>query len=150
MATSGTFINGMLDGGALPVLERFTQFTAQRHKVLANDIANLSTPFFKPRDLDVKSFEATLGQAVNKRRRQANPTGGKLRVNDTQQITFGKDGMSVNAEATNDNILFHDQNNRDLERIMQKLAENTLAHNMGIELLKNQFNLLKTAIRGEI
>ena len=55
--------------------------------------------------------------------------------------------MTSYAQPTNENILFHDQNNRDLERTMQKLAENTLSHNMGIELLKNQFDLLKTAIR---
>lgn len=147
MAGSGTMIKGLLDGGALPVLERFTQFTAQRHKVLAHNIANLSTPFFKPRDLSVTEFQATLGQAVDKRRRQVNPTGGPLRVGNTNQVTFGNDGMSVKPEEANENILFHDQNNRDLERTMQRLAENTLSHNMGIELLKNQFDLLKTAIR---
>ncbi|MAX23741.1 MAG: flagellar basal body rod protein FlgB [Phycisphaeraceae bacterium] len=147
MASSGTFIKGMLDGGALPVLERFTQFTAERHKVLTHNIANFSTPFFKPRDLSVESFQDTLADAVQKRRRQVNPTGGPLRPGNTQQVTFGKDGMMVQADPTHENILFHDQNNRDLERTMQKLAENTLSHNMGIELLKNQFDLLRSAIR---
>lgn len=147
MAAPGTFIKGMLDGGALPVLERFTQFTGERHKVLSHNIANLSTPFFKPRDLSVGDFQATLADAVDRRRQQVNPTGGALRVRDTQQITFGKSSMTSYAQPTNENILFHDQNNRDLERTMQKLAENTLSHNMGIELLKNQFDLLKTAIR---
>jgi flagellar basal-body rod protein FlgB len=146
----GTFIKGMLDGGALPALERFTQFTAQRHKVLANNIANLSTPFFKPADLSVENFQAALGEAVDKRRHQVNPTGGPLRVSNTRQITFGEDGMRAKADPSNENILFHDQNNRDLERTMQSLAENTLSHNMGIELLKNQFALLKTAIRGQV
>jgi flagellar basal-body rod protein FlgB len=128
------------------VLERFTQFTAQRHKVLANNIANLSTPFFKPADLSVENFQEALGDAIDKRRHQVNPTGGALRVRNTQQISFHEDGMSANADPSNQNILFHDQNNRDLERTMQSLAENTLSHNMGIELLKNQFDLLKTAI----
>lgn len=147
MANTSTFIKGMLDGGALPVLERFTQFTAERHKVLTHNIANISTPFFKPRDLSVDNFQATLADAVDKRRQQVNPTGGPLRPGNTQQVTFGQDGMHVRPEETNENILFHDQNNRDLERTMQKLAENTLSHNMGIELLKNQFDLLRTAIR---
>jgi flagellar basal body rod protein FlgB len=31
---------------------------------------------------------------------------------------------------------------------MQDLAENTLAHNAGLELLKSEFNLLEMAIRG--
>ncbi len=37
-------IQGMFDGGALPVLSRVIQFTAARHRVLTHDIANLSTP----------------------------------------------------------------------------------------------------------
>ena len=143
----GTMIKGMLDGGAMPVLERFTQFTAERHKVLAHNIANFSTPYFKPRDLDVENFQATLGEAVDKRRRQMNPTGGPLRLGNTQQIDFLEDGMKAYPDKVHDNVLFHDQNNRDLERTMQKLAENTLSHSLGIELLKNQFDLLKTAIR---
>ena len=143
----GTMIKGMLDGGAMPVLERFTQFTAQRHKVLAHNIANFSTPYFKPRDLNVKNFQAALGDAVDKRRRQMNPTGGALRARSTQQIDFHEDGMSAYPDKVHDNVLFHDQNNRDIERTMQRLAENTLSHNMAIELLRNQFDLLKTAIR---
>ena len=142
-----TFIKGMLDGGALPVLERFTQFTAKRHKVLAHNIANLSTPFFKPGDLSVDNFQAALGDAVDKRRHQMNPTGGSLRIRNTRQVSFHEDGMRANATPANENIMFHDQNNRNLERTMQNLAENTLSHNMGIELLRNQFELLKTAIR---
>lgn len=145
-----TFIKGMLDGGALPVLERFTQFTGKRHKVLTNNIANLSTPFFKPGDLSVTNFQATLADAIDKRRHQMNPTGGPLRVGNTRQVSFHDDGMRVNATPANDNIMFHDQNNRNLERTMQSLAENTLSHKMGIELLRNQFELLKTAIRGRM
>ncbi len=38
----------------------------------------------------------------------------------------------------------------DVERTMQHLAENTMAHNAGIQILKNQFDLLKTAIRGRV
>jgi len=33
---------------------------------------------------------------------------------------------------------------------MQHLAENTMAHNAGLEMLRNQFELLKTAIRGRM
>ena len=46
-----------------------------------------------------------------------------------------------------ENILFHDLNNRSLERHMQDLAENTMAHNAAIELLKGGFALLENAIR---
>ena len=46
--------------------------------------------------------------------------------------------------------MFHDRNNRDLERIMQNLAENTLTHNAAIEMLRHEFELLRTAIRERV
>ncbi len=63
---------------------------------------------------------------------------------------FHRDRVEVEARPANENIMFHDRNNRDLERTMQDLAENTLTHNAGIELLRNQFEMLKTAIRERV
>ncbi|QQE11186.1 flagellar basal body rod protein FlgB [Planctomycetota bacterium] len=143
-------ITGLLDTGALPSLERFVQFTGQRHRVLADNIANLDTPYYKPKDLDTGSFQAELSRAIGERREQMNPLSGELELEETDQLQFGQDGILTKAEATNENIMFHDRNNRDLELIMKDLAENTLAHKTGVELLKNQFDMLKTAIRGTI
>ena len=143
-------ISGLLDSGSMPTLERFVQFTGERHRVLTNNIANLDTPFFKPTDLDPEDFQAELASAIEKRRGQANPSCGKLRLSDTGQIEFKEDGMEVRSEAMNANILFHDQNNRDVEVTMKNLAENTIAHKAGIQLLSNQFSMLKMAIRGQV
>ncbi|MEM0914165.1 MAG: hypothetical protein AAGK09_06085 [Planctomycetota bacterium] len=143
-------IAGLLDSGAMPTLERVVQFTGARQNRLVADIANLSTPYFKPTDLDVDGFQAALGDAVDRRRRQPNPMRGRLDVRDTRDVAFEPDRMTVKPEAMNSNILFHDRNNRDLERIMQRLAENTMTHNAAVDLLKNQFDMLKLAIRERI
>lgn len=140
-------IHGLFNHGSMPALERLLQFTEQRHQVLADNIANLSTPFFRPRDLDPAAFQRALGEAIDRRRSGATPLDGDLRVGDTRQLRFGPDRIEASPQFTDENILFHDRNNRDLERIMQDLAENTLAHSAGIEMLKNQFNLLEAAIR---
>lgn len=140
-------IQGMLNSGAIPALQRLVQFTGARHKVLTNNIANLSTPYFKPADLDTKAFQATLADAIDRRRSTAQPLTGELQMRNTTQIEFRPDGIDVQPSATNDNILFHDQNNRDLERTMQRLAENTLTHNAAIELLRSEFDMMRTAIR---
>jgi len=141
-------IDGMLDSGAIPVLQRLVQFTGARHKVLTHNISNLSTPYFKPRDLDPNAFQEELGEAIDRRRRTANPQMGDLDMDDTRQVHFSRDGsIHVKPEPIHENILYHDQNNRDLERTMQRLAENTLTHQAGIELLKNEFDLLRIAIR---
>lgn len=143
-------IDGLFQGGALPVLERVVQFTEARHKVLVNNIANLTTPYFKPTDLDPRQFQETLGKAIDDRRNSASNRGRPIRWHDTHEVSFNEDGLTVSPSPSNDNILFHDQNNRDVERIMQHLAENTMAHNTAIELIRNQMETLKTAIRERV
>jgi flagellar basal-body rod protein FlgB len=44
------------------------------------------------------------------------------------------------------NILFHDRNNRDLERTMQALAENTGAFRVSIDLLRSRYQAIHAAI----
>ena len=143
-------INGLFDGGGLPVLERLVQFTEARHSVLADNIANLSTPYYKPRDLDPRAFQANLRQALDRRRSSVRPMNGPLHLNDTRQLRFQHDGIRATPAELGDNVLFHDENNRDVERLMQRLAENTMAHNMAIEMMRNQLNLLGIAIRERV
>ncbi|WP_432799450.1 flagellar basal body rod protein FlgB [Poriferisphaera sp. WC338] len=140
-------IAGLLDSGAMPTIERLVQFTGERHRVLTNNIANLDTPYFKPRDMNPKEFQAEMRRAIGQRRRQVDPLSGALAVRDTRHIDFRSDGITSKAGPMNENIMFHDNNNRDLEVTMKDLAENTMAHNAGIELLKNEFEMLKMAIR---
>ncbi|MEM9419233.1 MAG: flagellar basal body rod protein FlgB [Planctomycetota bacterium] len=143
-------IDGMFNSGSLPVLERVVQFTGQRHQVIANNIANLSTPYFRPKDLSVEKFQSQLRKAVHGRRATETPRQGDLRLQDTREFRFHAHGLEARPQELDENIMFHDRNNRDLERIMQDLAENTLAHNAGLEMLKSEFNLLRMAIRGTL
>ncbi len=144
-------IGSLFTGGAMPTLERLLQFTQARHKTLAHSIANIDTPYFKPVDLNPERFQNVLSDAIERRRRESvNPMRGRLQLRDTNQIRWDADNIRVRPEAGNEGMLYHDQNNRDLERMMQHLAENTLAHNTGVELIRNQFRMLETAIRERI
>ena len=143
-------ISRMFDSGAMPALERMVQFTGQRHQVLTDSIANLSTPNYRPRDLDPTQFQAALRDAVEQRRASDQPLNGELKMDDTRQLEFKADGIEATPQPTNSNVMFHDRNNRNLDRIMQHLAENQLAHRTGITLLRNEFQMLKTAIRERI
>lgn len=134
----------------MPALERMVQFTGARHRVLSHNVANLSTPNFRPRELDPAEFQAELSRAIDKRRQTKHPTRGELEMRSTRQLRFHDDGIEVRARPADENILFHDRNNRDLERMMQDIAENTLMHNAGIDLLRSELSLLKTAIRERI
>ena len=143
-------IENMFDGGAHPVLQRVVQFTQQRQRVLAHNIANLSTPYFKPVDLDPDGFRQALADAVDGRRQSAAPATGPLEVRDTDELSFRPNEIHARPRPTHEGILFHDQNNRDLERTMQHLAENTLIHNAAIEMLRSEFTMLSFAIRERV
>lgn len=143
-------IDGLFNQGSLSVLERVVQFTGARHSVLADNIANLSTPYFKPRDVDPREFQKALGRAIDHRRAQPTGLSGNLHLPDTPQIRYHAQGLTLLPRSRNENITFHDRNNRDVERIMQDLAENTMTHRLAIDMLRNQFELLRSAIRERV
>lgn len=130
----------------MPVLERMVQFTTARHTQIVDTIANFSTPNFRPVDLDPKSFQSALADAVDERRRRTGGPTGDLNLKDTRQLRFHAHSTAVRPGARDQNLLFHDRNNRSLEHVMQDLAENAMAHNGTMELLRNQFQMLETAI----
>ncbi len=140
-------IEGLFQHGAMPTLERMVQFTGERHRLLTHNIANLSTPRYRPADLSIDAFRASLRQAIDRRRESDRPLDGELAPRDTRDVRFHETGLEARPRQVNRNILFHDENNRDLDRTMQDLAENTLMHQMSVELLKNEFDMLKMAIR---
>jgi len=140
-------MDGLFDSGSMPALERVVQFTTARHQALVHNIANLSTPGYRPVDLPVERFQSALREAIDRRRSERGGPVGKLHVDSSGPLRFEPTRVVARAEATNDNILFHDRNNRSLEHQMQALAENAMAHNAALEMLKSQFDLLQATIR---
>jgi flagellar basal-body rod protein FlgB len=143
-------LTDMFNTGSMPTLERVVQFTGKRHDLLTHNIANMSTPNFQARDLDVESFQNTLADAVKRRRAKMGGMNRELNIKDTREIEFAKQRLNIQPGFANDNIMFHDRNNRSLEHTMQNLAENTMTHNAALDMLKNQFSMLKSAIRGQV
>jgi flagellar basal-body rod protein FlgB len=138
-------IDGVLNAGAFPVLERLAQFAGQRHRLITNNIANLDTPGFRPVDVSVGDFQEQMAEAIDRRR--AAGSGGDLRPADSAQVEFTPDGLRLHPEPIGANILFHDANDRDLERTMQGLVENFLTFRVATELMRGRFDLIRTAIR---
>ena len=144
-------ISKMFTSGSMQSVERLIQFTGARHKVLTNNIANFETPFYRARDLDPAKFQAGLRDAIQDRRRAgASPIEGPLNMRDTRQARFHEGSATFTPEFDDSGIMFHDRTNADVERTMQHLAENTMAHNAGLQILKNEFDMLKMAIRGRV
>ena len=143
-------IDGVTNADSLPVLERLVQFAGQRHRVIVNNIANLDTPYFRPSDVSVEDFQARLGAAIDERRDRHGSRGGALEPESSRGVEFRPNRMILNPEPIGDNILFHDQNDRDAERITQSLVENFMTFRMAAELLRNRYDLINTAIRERV
>lgn len=98
-------------------------------------------------DVSVDAFRAQLRSAVETRREQRPNGSGPLPVDSTDEVTFSKDGVRLEPAPIGDNILFHDRNDRDLERTMQDLTENFMVYRQAMDLLRNRYQLLNQAIR---
>ncbi len=139
-------IDAVANADALPVLERLLQFAGQRHRLIVNNIANFDTPGFRATDVSVEGFQEQLAEAIDDRRAR----GGPLEIKDSAQVEFTATGIELHPEPVGRNLLFHDGNDRDLERTMQDLAENFMTFRLAAELLRGRFDLVNTAIRERI
>ncbi len=131
------FIERLLNQGNAPLIEQTIRFSAARQKLIAENIANVSTPGYQQKDLSVEKFQQVLRERVEAR--QSAPPGS---------TRFG----DVMGELNNPvrNILFHDRNNRSMEQLMSDGAKNAMFHNMMIELLRKQMGQIEMALRERI
>ncbi|MBN1436475.1 MAG: hypothetical protein JW936_05320 [Sedimentisphaerales bacterium] len=141
-------LSGLFNRGAMGVLERVMSFTQARHEVLVDNVSNFDTVGYKMRDLPSDEFFGALREAAAQKERRG--TGDVLRPRSTRHYSWDAQG---NLETTpsyveDNNILFHDGNNRFVEKQMSDMAKNTMLHNVAVEMLRQQYNLLETAIRG--
>lgn len=144
-------IDQVTNAGAIPALAAGMQFAARRQDLLAHNVANLSTPDFQPMDADPREFQSLLREAVHDRRARGRGHAGQLRIDRGRQVVFQDDGrLRLNPETPSGNVLFHDRNNRDLERTMQALAENTAAFRLASGLLRNRMTAMLQAIRERV
>jgi flagellar basal-body rod protein FlgB len=140
-------ISDLSNSGALPVLKTAVRFASARTPLLVNNIANASTPDFRPSDVAPSDFRASLSEAVERRRRKFGSERGELDIRSSRGVEVGAGGrLSLRPREQGRNILFHDRNDRDLERMMQDLVENSAAHRVAIDLLKSRYDLMRSAI----
>lgn len=139
-------IDGIHTSGSLPTLQRLLQFAGARHRLITHNIANISTPHFRPLDVDPAEFQNALKDAVDARKRRPDARNAPLELKNTRNIRFSADGMEFDPQPAGDNLLFHDGNDRNLETLMQDLVENFMVYRQAAELIRNRINILNSAI----
>ncbi len=137
----------LTNSGAIPALEAMMRFAGARQRVIAGNIANFSTPNYRMRDLSVSGFQAALREAVHARRQKGGGAEGELDISSTDEVTPGPQGtLRFNPSTPDRGYLFHDRNNRDLERAAQDLVENATAYRISADLLRSRYEVLRSAI----
>jgi flagellar basal-body rod protein FlgB len=142
-------INSIFDTSTIPLLQRAASFAERRHEVLAGNVANLSTPDYKMRDLPVASFQAAMREAVAQRQNRDVPAEGNwLYASDRAQAPeklFTAD-LFHSIEAAPGALTFQDGNNRSIENQALEMTKNSLLQQVAIELMTIQMNRLQAVI----
>lgn len=120
-----------------PVLEQVLEFTAARHKLIAENMANVDTPGYLQKDLDLRKFQSMLRDRIDHR-------------GDPPADGTGFEDVTAELEHPRRGILFHDGNNRSMEQLTSDLAKNAMMHNMVIELLRKQYAQMDMALKERV
>lgn len=131
------FIDRLLNSGATPLVERMVEFTGARAEVLAENVANASTPDYVQKDLSLPAF-----QQVLQKRREDRDRSAPGRV--------GFDDVKADLLNPRTGVLFHDRNNRSMEQLSTDQASNALRHNMYTEMLRRQYEQFTTVLRDRV
>lgn len=138
-------LNTIYAKGSIPVLEQILYFTAERHKIIANNIANVDTPGYIPKDLPVEEFKARLLEAIDRARGREVPMlefegvdGARVRPEGGLQVRYVERAPSA--------YMKHDRNAVDIDLEMAEMVKNAQLHNAVASILQQQLNLLREAI----
>jgi len=117
------------------LLVKIIEFTHVRQKVLTQNINNVHSPGFMPKDMAVEEFSALLNEAVDEHIRNR-----RLVLRDAGSIKFGFNGSFI-AEPVLDEYargLLEENPDEYLGLQIKKLVENSLNQQVAAELLRQR------------
>lgn len=132
-----------IGSGATDAAAQVIGFSDARQRVIADNIANIDTPGYRMRDLDIGSFNRALARAIQRSQRSGRP-GGALDLPSLEQL--GRDPGSGGAAADLRGIVFHDDNNRSIEELSATMVDNFNQQQRAVNILRSQIRLLRSII----
>ncbi|BBO18128.1 flagellar basal-body rod protein FlgB [Candidatus Brocadia pituitae] len=113
---------------SINLLEKMLDVSAIKHKVIANNIANINTPGYKKMEI---SFSDQLDKAIK----------------DTSMNKFDTiQPKIIIAENDKNETVRNDGNNVDMDKEISALMKNTSSYNIYSQLLAKKMELIKSAI----
>lgn len=130
------------------LLNKAMDASSLRQKVIADNLANISTPRFK-------RSEVVFAEQLQKALRQDYAKNIELKISDKRhfQISTGnQDWAAVSPEIVQINDLNYrnDENNVDIDVEMAQLAKNKINYDLLTHCMNNEMKLIKMAIKGGI
>jgi flagellar basal-body rod protein FlgB len=126
----------MFDKTGVSKVGKYLDVASFRHKLIAGNLSNISTPGYRSRDID---FQTEFNRAVGQ------PSGLVGTTTDPDHIPIGehaaRDPEVHQAELTGDEL-----NAVDIDQEVSKMAQNELVYTVGARLLKKKFDGLRKAI----
>lgn len=116
----------MASTGSLEILQKSLDLTARRHRVLAHNLANVSTPGYRRQDLN---FEAAFREAVSQ---------GPEAVEQFEPVVTIDDSAPVRA----------DGNSVSLDQELAEMSKNSMAFQMAMQMLNTRLSIERMAISG--
>ncbi len=114
---------------------------SQRQQLIAENIANASTPGYRPRDLDTSGFERMLAS-------QSNAANGlQMTRTSAQHMAPGGGAPQTNIVTRDDGETTIDGNAVVLEEQMSRAAETRMSFETGIALYQKGLDLVRIASR---
>lgn len=125
------------------------QMLGERQRVIAENVANVSTPGFTPRDIDQKAFSRALEQAMPQQGAAGGPRAVSLAVTRPGHIAAPAAGapMGLTPTASPDAETTLDGNGVVVEEQMMKIAETRMDFETMVGLYQKSLGLLRLASR---
>jgi len=117
------------------LLVKIIEFTQTRQKILTENVNNIHSSGFAPKDLAVDEFSDVMNQAIDEHIRSQ-----RLILRDTENIKFGAAGSFEVKPSVDEYAQELLEENRDkyLELQINKLLENSLNQRVAAELLRQK------------
>jgi flagellar basal-body rod protein FlgB len=131
------FLERLMNQTNGPLVERVLEFAQARHKLIAENMANIDTPGYRQKDLSPTKFFEMLRDRAEQRRASA-------------PGSTSYDDIAAEIENPSRGILFHDGNNRSMESLASDQAKNGLLYTLAIELLRKQFSAMEQALKERV
>ena len=128
----------VLEKSGIPLFKKLLHITSSSQKLVADNVAHVSTPGYKSKSID---FKKEMESALKKQR-------VPLQITDAHHIPAADKPSNIRVITNDDDSELSGVNNVDIDKEMGALAENQILYSFGARMALNKFNALKSVIKG--